>query len=112
MPNACDPPILLIFKTAAKITIAVNATTPTTIPTVVAIVLAVLLSTDVPTTCSLLRPETQLKYNKVYQINLTFMNKHLEFLSKVLALKNVLSVMSEDKHVHLLILATKKFKFL
>jgi len=59
VPHGGDPPILLIFKTAAKIIIAVNATTPTTIPTVVAIVLAALLSTDMSTTCSLLRPETQ-----------------------------------------------------
>jgi hypothetical protein len=28
-----------------------------------------LLSTDMPTTCSLLRSETQWKYNKVYQIS-------------------------------------------
>jgi hypothetical protein len=59
VPTACDPPLLLIFKTAANITIAVNATAPTAIPTVVAIVLAALLSTDMPTTCSLLRSETQ-----------------------------------------------------
>ena len=110
MPNACDPPLLLIFKTAAKITIAVNATTPTTIPTVVAIVLAALLSTDMPATCSLLRPKTQRKYNKENQINFTFKNKHPELLSQVLALKNLLSMTSEDKHVHLSELAIKKFK--
>jgi hypothetical protein len=46
----------------------------------------------------------------IYGIPNIFNLKNKQFLFQVLALKNLLSLMSEDNHVHLLILATENFK--
>lgn len=66
VPNACDPPLFLIFMTAAKITPAITATI-LIIPTIAAMVLAELLFTGISTICTLLklRPETKHRQNKL-----------------------------------------------
>jgi hypothetical protein len=64
--NACDPPLFLIFMTAAKITTAITATILTT-PIVVAMVLAGLLFTGISTICTSLklRSEKKHRHNKL-----------------------------------------------
>jgi hypothetical protein len=66
VPNAFDPPLFLIFMTAAKITIAITATI-LTIPIIAAMVLAGLLFTGISTICTLLmlRPKTKHRQNKL-----------------------------------------------
>jgi hypothetical protein len=66
VPNAFDPPLFLIFMTAAKITIAITATI-LTIPIIAAMVLAGLLFTGISTFCTLLmlRPKIEHRQNKL-----------------------------------------------
>lgn len=65
VPNSCDPPLFLIFMTAAKITTAITAI-KLTIPIVAAMALAGLLFTGISTICTLLklRPEKKHTHNK------------------------------------------------
>lgn len=64
VPNACDPPLFLIFMTAAKITTAITATI-LIIPTITAMVLAGLLFTGISTICTLLKLRSETKHRKI-----------------------------------------------